>query len=1054
MVLPTAPPASMSVSQIKTEISTATGAPAPVVATVTNNINTLYGFYGYSSDISTYLGSSFSGKSFTGAYIKPPYFTTIKGSVSDIGYSIAVDTSGNIYITGEYNSSTTVPINTFTTNPTASPYSLPITTGTDVFVIKWTSAGAVSAFTTIKGSGTDIGYSIAVDASGNIYITGQYSSTTAVPINTFTLSPTASVYSLPITTGTDAFAIKWTSAGAVSAFTNIKGSITDIGNSIAVDASGNIYITGQYNSSTAFPINTFATNSTATPYNLPITTGTDIFVIRWTSIGAVSAFTTIKGSGTDIGNSIAVDASGNIYITGQYNSSTTVPINTFTLSPTASVYSLPNTTGTGNDVFVIKWTSAGAVSAFTNIKGAVTDSGNGITVDSGGNIYVTGLYGTSTVVPVVPINTFTANPTASAFNLPSTSLTDVFVIKWTSAGAVSAFTSIKGSGSTDSGYGIVADSGGNIYVTGSYSSTAAVPINTFSTAPVYTGVSLPNASNDAFVIKWNSTSSSVPFVLVPPLPIAPSDTATSALPPTPVSPTVQTFTTPNPASPYTTTYTWLPGTPGKATTSAIIVVGGGGSGGSYGGGGGGGGVAYNTSFTLNSNTPYPITVGAGGVNGNGGPSAFDTLTATGGGAGGGLNPVKDMEGKPGGSGGGGGYGYKGGTGTPGQGRNGGSGGKNFITGGGGGAGFVGLPGTVTTFPVSGQTVPIGGAGGPGLLFPYTGLTYGGGGSGGGNAQTSDYTPTPAPGGGGIGGGSNYNATPGTNGLGGGGGGSGTGTNQNLTTGGSGTVIFTFPIDTTYTFTTPNPATPYTTTWTSTVTGNVSLLVVGGGGGGNAGGGGGGGVLIIPAVPVTIGTIYTIVVGRSGPANFLPSGNPSTFSSPTATLYTAIGGGLANGGPGGAGLPGGSGGGGGPTGGAGTPGQGFPGGGSVGSAGSGGGGASAAGTAGGMDIVTSQTVAGRGGNGILCPFTGLIYGGGGGGGGSYGSPVYGIGGTGGGGVGYSNNGPRTSLPTSGTNGLGGGGGGGYIGPTPTGTFSITGSPGGSGTVVIRVNPATL
>jgi hypothetical protein len=138
------------------------------------------------------------------------YSTINCGGNADTGHGIAVDSSGNIYVLGQYNSTTTVPINTFGTAPTGTGVSLPISVSTDVFVIKWNgSDGSLAGYTNIKGSANDIGYDIAVDSAGNIYVTGQYISTSTVPINTFSTTPAASGFSLPIATATDAFVIKW-----------------------------------------------------------------------------------------------------------------------------------------------------------------------------------------------------------------------------------------------------------------------------------------------------------------------------------------------------------------------------------------------------------------------------------------------------------------------------------------------------------------------------------------------------------------------------------------------------------------------------------------------------------------------------------------------------------------------------------------------------------------------------------------------------------------------------------------------------------------------------
>ena len=380
MVLPTSPPASMSVSQILAEFG--------ITAGTTKRIsNDLFPLVGGTAGTTCLLGASFSGKS-----AAKVGYSTIGGTVADVGNAITVDSAGNIYVTGYYTSTTTVPINTFGTAPSASPYSLPVSVGigSDMFVIKWNANGTVAGYTTIGGTGGDLGYGIAVDSSQNIYIVGQYTSSAAVPINTFGTAPTASGVSLPATASSDVFVIKWNaSGGTLAGYSTIFGTGLDIGRSIAVDSSQNIYITGQYISTAVIPIRTFGTNPVNSGVNMPVTGGTDAFVIKWLANGTLAGYTTIRGTGTDIGYGIAVDSSGNIYIAGQYISSATVPINTFGTAPVASGVNLPASVNA--DAFVIKWNAAGgAVAGYSTIKGTNADIGNGIAVDSSQNIYITG----------------------------------------------------------------------------------------------------------------------------------------------------------------------------------------------------------------------------------------------------------------------------------------------------------------------------------------------------------------------------------------------------------------------------------------------------------------------------------------------------------------------------------------------------------------------------------------------------------------------------------------------------------------------------------------
>jgi len=246
---------------------------------------------------------------------------------------------------------------------------------------------------------------------------------------------------------------------------------------------------------------------------------------------------------------------------------------------------------------------------------------------------------------------------------------------------------------------------------------------------------------------------------------------------------------------FTTSGTLVPATP--LTASALVVAGGGGGGGVAGGGGGAGGFRTGSGITIDPNSTYLVTVGAGGTGGtgavsgvNGSNSVFSSITSTGGGSGG----YYQATGANGGSGGGGGGGtptQAGGTGntpstSPSQGSNGGSGSISTerAGGGGGGASAAGTNGV-------GAATPACGVGGNGSASSISGtsVTYAGGGGGGANhlAATGGTGGTGGGGNGGIEGA----RTPvaGTANLGGGGGGGNN--SQPGGAGGAGVVIISY-----------------------------------------------------------------------------------------------------------------------------------------------------------------------------------------------------------------------------------------------------------------------
>jgi hypothetical protein len=164
-------------------------------------------------------------------------------------------------------------------------------------------------FTYLGGSSYDYGYGIAVDGAGNAYVTGQTSSTGLA---------TAGAYQTTYVGGGsyDAFVAKFSSTGSGLVYcTYLGGSGGDYGRGIAVDVSGNAYVTGD------------TAGLATTPGAYQTTHGggnSDAFVAKLNSTGSGLAYCTyLGGSGLDYGSGIAVDGSGNAYVTGRTSSSST-----------------------------------------------------------------------------------------------------------------------------------------------------------------------------------------------------------------------------------------------------------------------------------------------------------------------------------------------------------------------------------------------------------------------------------------------------------------------------------------------------------------------------------------------------------------------------------------------------------------------------------------------------------------------------------------------------------------------------------------------------------
>ena len=319
------------------------------------------------------------------------YAGYIGGASSDRGFGIAVDSSGNAYVTG-------VTRSTAATFPATVGPDLTSNGDGDAFVAKVNPSGTALDYAGyIGGSSGDIGLGIALDSTGNAYVTGWTDSTEA----TF---PVTGGPDLTFNGGAvDAFVAKVNSAGTALDYAGyIGGSSGDSGFGIAVDSTGNAYVTGGTASSEAtFPV---AVGPDLT-YN-----GSDAFVAKVNALGTALLYAGyIGGSGSDEGNGIAIDSTGNAYVTGKTRSTeATFPV---TVGPDLTY------NGGSGDAFVAKVNSSGTALDYAGyIGGASSDRGFGIAVDSSGNAYVAGRTdSTEATFPVTVGPDLTSNGGSDAF---------------------------------------------------------------------------------------------------------------------------------------------------------------------------------------------------------------------------------------------------------------------------------------------------------------------------------------------------------------------------------------------------------------------------------------------------------------------------------------------------------------------------------------------------------------------------------------------------------------------------------------------------------------
>ena len=392
------------------------------------------------------------------------YSAYLKGSDYDFGSAIAVDRAGNAYVSG-----TTFSTDFPTMNPLQPMHDRGCFYGTgqpcpDVFVAKVNTAGTALVYSTyLGGNDVDDGLGIVVDSTGNAYVTGRTCSDNFPLANS--LQSTRAGRSLPDYRGCgDAFITKLNATGSALIYsTYLGGNGNDRASGIAVDSAGNAYVAGR-TCSTNFPIvnplqAAFAGPSEycdeiswSSPYG-------DAFVTKLNASGTAAIYSTyLGGRGGDGIQGIAIDATGNAYVTGQ-TCSEDFP----TASPMRPAYS-GGYYGCG-DAFVTKLNVAGSALLYsTYLGGTGRDVGNGIAVDNDGNAYVAG----QTCSDDFP----TANPFQTTYRRSCEAESVGFVTKLNSAGSALVYSTYLGGNVltdysvSDHASAIAVDGAANAYVTG------------------------------------------------------------------------------------------------------------------------------------------------------------------------------------------------------------------------------------------------------------------------------------------------------------------------------------------------------------------------------------------------------------------------------------------------------------------------------------------------------------------------------------------------------------------------------------------------------------
>lgn len=331
----------------------------------------------------------------------------------DYGYGIVNDPAGNVYVAGKYEM-----------NADFSGTILPDQGNHDIYIAKYTAAGALEWIKTAGGSLGDYAQALYCDGTA-LYISGEIEGYG----HQITFEGNSTV--LTCVGDNDLFLAKYDLNGNLLWAKSEGGSMSDKALAITADASGNVYIAGYFKDAINFG-------------GVAPLTGAgdrDIYLAKYDSNGNFLWVRTAGSSGRDEAKSVMCDPAGNIYITGMHNGSVTFGSTTLT-APNGYV-----------NMFLVKYAPDGTVIWAETAGGNYDDVGWSLTIDAAGKIFVTGEYNAYATFDGLP-------------PLTTSGEAEVFVVCYNDAG-VAQWVRSAGGPIIDRARGIGTD-GSNIYITGQF----------------------------------------------------------------------------------------------------------------------------------------------------------------------------------------------------------------------------------------------------------------------------------------------------------------------------------------------------------------------------------------------------------------------------------------------------------------------------------------------------------------------------------------------------------------------------------------------------------
>ena len=352
---------------------------------------------------------------------------SFSGANSVLARSVTVDVDGNIYTLGVFEGVVDF-------DPGPGVFSFSSVGGTDIFISKLDASGNFVWAKQIGSTSYESPYNIAVDASGNIYITGTFQ-------DVVDFDPGAGTYLLTSFGLDDAFISKYDSSGNLVWAKQIGGSSFEVGSSIAVDEYANVYTTGNFSETADLDPGAGIFYATAL-------VGSDTYISKLDSSGNYLWSIQLEAA---MGLGITVDNDGYMYVTGNFNG-------TEDFDPGVGIYNL--TSSGGYDVYISKFDVSGNIIWAKGVGGPIYEWVYSIAVDQDGNVATTGIFN----------DTADFDPGTGTFYLTSAGNEDIYVSKLDSSGNF-LWAKKFGEYSNDYGYSIDIGSNGNIFTTGYFRDT-------------------------------------------------------------------------------------------------------------------------------------------------------------------------------------------------------------------------------------------------------------------------------------------------------------------------------------------------------------------------------------------------------------------------------------------------------------------------------------------------------------------------------------------------------------------------------------------------------